>query len=448
MTKIATARRPLGPSGVAAVSLIGTTIEYYDFYVYTTTVVMVLGPLFFPADDALTSSLLAFSTLGIGFLARPLGGMIFAHYGDRFGRKNTLVTSLLMMGVATVLVGILPTYAQVGVWAPILLVTCRFVQGLAVGGEWGGAVLLAVEHAPAKKRAFYGAFPQFGSPLGLLVSSGVISLFMLMPSGAFESWGWRIPFLLSIVMLAVGLVMRLRIEESKDYVKAATERVADVKLPIAMVVRDHWRVVVVGTGITLISHSLYIITTFLPSYAKSTLGVSAGVATNSLVIASACGVVVLGIIAVKIDGRDRRRFALTSAVLLGLWAFPAFFLASAWGTAGMTIAVTVGYLSVLGHYAVLSSLLADLFPTNVRFTGISLCYQLSAILAGGILPLLTSYFVGAAGGSYWPAPTLLAATCVLTAVASMLARPVPTTGYQNLPTSRNATSAIPAEVKQ
>ncbi|WP_051792635.1 MFS transporter [Amycolatopsis jejuensis] len=424
--------------GVGAAALIGTTIEFYDFFVFGTTVVLVLGSQFFPASDPLTSSLLAFSTLGAGFLTRPLGGLLFAHFGDRAGRKKTLVVSLLMMGLATSLVGLIPTYDRIGIWAPIILVALRLVQGLAVGGEWGGAVLLAVEHAPRAKRAFYGSLPQFGSPLGLLLSSAVIALFQLMPAEAYRAWGWRVPFLLSIVLLLVGLVVRLRIEESASFVEAkARDQV--VSVPVVSVVKQFWRVVLVGTGVTVIAHSLLILVNFLPSYAKSRLGVPASAGTNGLVIASAAAVLALAVVIRLLDGRDRRKFAALGGLLTAAWAFPGFLLTVHWGTAGLIIALTVGYVLLMGHYGALSSLLADLFPTHLRYSGISLCYQLSAIVGGSLLPLLTSYLVERAGGAYWPAAALLAASGVVTLVASLLARPVPTTGTDHpLPTGQQS----------
>src|SRR5690606_15218870 len=236
------------------------------------------------------------------------------HFGDRVGRKNTLIVSLMMMGVATVAVGLLPTYDQIGMWAPALLVMLRLVQGLAVGGEWGGAVLLAVEHAPPDKRALYGSFPQFGSPLGLLLSSAVIGLFGLMPAESYAAWGWRMPFLLSIILLAVGVVIRLKMEESTRYVAAqAHNEIAS--LPIKEIFRTFWRTVVVASGVTLIAHSLTLLVSFLPSYATTTYDLAPGVATTSLVVASAGAVLALVVMARLVDGRDRRRFTLIGGVL-------------------------------------------------------------------------------------------------------------------------------------
>ncbi|MGE0777951.1 MFS transporter [Mycolicibacterium sp.] len=421
------ADRQMSPRGVAVAALVGTTIEFYDFFVYGTSVVLVLGTLFFPSGNPLTSTLLAFATLGVGFLARPLGGLFFAHFGDRVGRKNTLIVSLMMMGVATVAVGLLPTYDQIGMWAPALLVMLRLVQGLAVGGEWGGAVLLAVEHAPPDKRALYGSFPQFGSPLGLLLSSAVIGLFGLMPAESYAAWGWRMPFLLSVILLAVGVVIRLKMEESTSFVAAQANNEI-VSLPIKEIFRTFWRTVVVASGVTLIAHSLTLLVSFLPSYATTTYDLAPGIATTSLVVASAGAVLALVVMARLVDGRDRRRFTLVGGVLTAVWAFPAFYLPAEWGAAGLMISVTVGYVFLIPHYAALSSFLADMFPAHVRYSGVSLCYQLSAVLGGGLLPILTGYLVSRVGGASWPAAALLAGTGLITAASSLLARRVPTTG--------------------
>lgn len=353
--------KPLSPRGVAFAALIGTAIEYYDFFVYSTSVALFLGVLFFPTDDPLMSSLIAFATVGVGFIARPFGGLFFAHFGDKFGRKHTLVIVLLLMSGATILIGCLPTYADVGVLAPILLISLRFIQGFAVGGEWGGAVLLATEKAPPEKRAFYGTFPQYGSPLGLLSSAGVLTLVQLMPEEQLLAWGWRIPFLLSVVLLVVGLIVRTRIEESTAFLNAK-ENNETIRVPIATVVRKHWRVVVVGVAITLIAHSSFGITQFLPSYAVAQFDVPGIAGSNALVVASAIAVVGLAIISRMMDGRDRRKFIFVGALVLALWTWPSFLLVEHYGTAGLFVAMAVGYVGMFPQYAALGSTLSDMFP--------------------------------------------------------------------------------------
>lgn len=411
--------KPLSPRGVAVAALIGTSIEFYDFFVYTFSVTLVISPIFFPAGDGLTSALVAFSTIGVGFFARPIGGLVFAHFGDKVGRKNTLVVSLVMMSLATVLVGCLPTYSQVGMLAPVLLVGLRVVQGFAVGGEWGGAVLLATEKAPLGKRAFYGSFPMYGSFFGGIGSAGVLALVQLMPRDAMLSWGWRIPFLLSIVLLAVGLVVRLRIDESTAFLEAK-EQQKIVKLPIATVLRRYWKTVFVATAATFIVHTQSICTTFLSSYSVASFNVPTESALYATVTASAVAVVGLAIVSRFIDGRDRRIFAFLGALLLVLWVWPAFLLAQHYGSAGLIIATCVTYVGLVLHQVVISSLLADLFPAEIRFTGMTLSYQTSAVVGGGMLPILVPYLVAEAGGSYAPAVIIMVLTCFVTMTGLLL----------------------------
>jgi MFS transporter, MHS family, shikimate and dehydroshikimate transport protein len=398
--------RPLSPRGVAVASMIGTAIEWYDFFVYGTSVVLVLGPLFFPATDPLTSSLLAFSTFGVGFLVRPVGAAVLSHFGDRVGRRHALVFSLLLMGGATVGVGLLPTYAQVGVWAPVLLVLLRCAQGFAVGGEWGGAVLLAVEHAPAGRRAFYGSFPQYGTPIGLLGSSLAILLAQVMPEEAFLTWGWRLPFLGSIVLVAVGLWMRLRVHEAEEF-SALLRAGATSRRPVTEVLRAHWRTVLVGTAATFVCHAAYLITSFLPSYATTVLGGSPDAALLALMTGSFVSIAVLAVVAWAAEARDRRRFVMLGAALSAAWVFPAFMLTSSAGALGLIIGVTVGLGVLMVQYAVLPALLADQFPVHVRYSGISLCFQTSAVLGGGLLPIVASWLVSGVEGKYWPAAVLM-----------------------------------------
>ncbi|OLR93907.1 hypothetical protein BJP25_15415 [Actinokineospora bangkokensis] len=423
-TTTAAGRAPLGPRGVAAASLIGTTIEYYDFTVYSTSVVVVLGALFFPAADPLVSSLVALSTIGVGFLARPVGGLLFAHFGDRWGRRGALVVSLVLMGASTVAVGLLPTYAEVGVLAPVLLVALRFVQGLAVGGEWGGAVLLAVEHAPREKRSFYGSFPMFGSPLGILSSAGVIALFQLMPAEQFRAWGWRMPFLLSVVLLAVGLYVRLRVSETTQFLAARQER-AVVRVPLVDVLRRFWPAVLVGAGVSFLPHAGYIVATFLPSLATTAYGLPKSAATTALIIASALMVVALYAFGRRLDRHEPSGFTALSGVLVALWAFPAFLIAESGGTAGLVVAVSVNFVFNSAAIAAVPALVARLFPANVRYTGISTAYQLAAVVGGGLLPILVSYLVKTTGGAFWPAAALMSASGLLAIGAAAWCRRLP-----------------------
>jgi MHS family shikimate/dehydroshikimate transporter-like MFS transporter len=404
--------------------MIGTAIEWYDFFVYGTSAVLVLGPLFFGTDDPLTGTLLAFSTFGVGFLARPIGAVVLAHVGDRHGRKPALVLSLLIMGGATVAVGLLPTYAAVGAAAPLLLVALRCAQGFAVGGEWSGAVLLSVEHAPPERRAWYGSFPQYGTPLGLAASSLAILVARGVSGDEFLVWGWRLPFLFSAVLVLLGLWVRVRVVEAEEFSRARRAGVI-ARYPIAVVTRRHWRAVLVGVGTTFVCHAAYIVTAFLPAYATTTLQVSSEWALVALMVASATSAAVLMVVGRRADRVDRRRYAAIGALLSALWAFPAFGLTALFGGPGLVVG-TAGALAVGGlQYAVLPSLLADQFPVPLRYTGVSASFQISAVLGGALLPIVTSWLVGRSSGDYWPAAGLMAAAGGITAIAATRCRELP-----------------------
>jgi MFS family permease len=397
--------------------MIGTAIEWYDFFIYGTTAVLVLGPLFFPTQDPLTASLLAFSTFGVGFLVRPVGAVVLAHLGDRYGRKHSLVFSLLLMGVATLAVGLLPTYEQIGVWAPLMLVLLRCAQGFAVGGEWGGAVLLAVEHAPPQRRAWYGTFPQYGTPLGLAGSSLAILAAQKVSGDSFLTWGWRLPFLFSAVLVLVGLWVRLRVSEAEEFLQVRRAG-STLRYPVALVVRRHWRTVGVGVGVTLVCHAAYIVTTFLPAYATTRLDVASEWSLIGLVSASALAVVVLTVVGRRADRVDRRRYAAVGAILMALWAFPAFALTAAFGGPGLVIGMAGSLGGLMLQFAVLPTLLTEQFPVEVRYTGVSACLQLSAVLGGGLLPILASWLVARSGGGYWPAVAPMVAAGAVTVSAA------------------------------
>ena len=420
--------------------MVGTAIEWYDFFVYGTSAVLVLGPLFFPTDDPLTGSLLAFSTFGIGFLVRPVGAAVLAHIGDRYGRKRSLVFSLLLMGAATIAVGLLPTYAQVGVWAPVMLVLLRCAQGFAVGGEWGGAVLLAVEHAPAERRAWYGSFPQWGTPLGLAGSALAILLARAVSGDAFLTWGWRLPFLFSAVLVLVGLWVRARITEPDEFLAVQRAR-ATLRYPLAELLRHYRQPLALGVAATFVCHAAYIITSFLPAYATSTLAVPPGWALVGLVVASGASMVVLAEVGRRSDRVDRRRFAAVGALIAGAWGFPAFALTARFDGPGLIVGMTVGLAGLMVQYAVLPSLLADQFPVQLRYTGVSACFQVSAVLGGALLPILASSLVGAVDGGYWPAATLLLGAGVVTVLGALRCRwPGKPTGHESARTSAPATA--------
>ncbi|HET9276344.1 MAG TPA: MFS transporter, partial [Gemmatimonadales bacterium] len=303
----AAAARPESLRRVVLASFIGTTIEWYDFFLYGTAAALVFNRLFFPTQDPLSGTLSAYATFAVGFLARPLGGAIFGHYGDRVGRKAMLVYSLMLMGAATAVIGFLPTYASIGIWAPILLGTVRFVQGIGIGGEWAGAVLMAVEHSGGHRRGFHGSWPQMGVPAGLLLSTGVFALFSTqLPEADFLAWGWRIPFLLSVVLIGVGLFVRLRILETPSF-ERLKESGRDASMPLVEVFREHPRNVVVGMGMRFAQNVLfYVYTVFALSYGQQTLGYARSTMLTGLAVAAALGFVSIPLWAHLSDRYGRR----------------------------------------------------------------------------------------------------------------------------------------------
>ncbi|WP_037062806.1 MFS transporter [Pseudonocardia acaciae] len=396
---------------VAAASLVGTMVEWYDFYIYGVAAALVLGKQFFPGLDSTAQTLSAFATFAVGFLARPIGGVIFGHLGDRVGRKYVLVLTLLLMGGSTFAVGLLPNYAQIGIAAPILLVFLRFVQGIAVGGEWGGAVLLGVERAPRNRKAFYGSFAQVGSPLGLLLASGVFAAVEALPKEALHGWGWRIPFLISVVLIVIGQVIRSRVEESP----VVSDRRKPARLPLGTVLGEHWLAVLLGTGAMIVTLTgFYISTTFLTSYGTTHLGFNAGQLLTGTMLVAVVQIVALPIAAILADRRGRLPVVTVGTLVSAVMAFPLFWLADS-GVVGLLwlgmILFNIGRSLVYGP---LPALVSAMFPANVRFTGISLCYQLAGILGGGIAPLVAVALVGK-GGGYLPVAAYLAATGLLSA---------------------------------
>jgi MHS family shikimate/dehydroshikimate transporter-like MFS transporter len=409
---------------VALASFVGTTIEWYDFFLYGTAAALVFGDLFFPEAEPLVGTLLAFSTYAVGFAARPIGGIVFGHFGDRIGRKSMLVLSLLIMGIATFLIGLLPTFASIGVMAPVLLVVLRFAQGIGVGGEWGGAVLMSVEHAPKGRRGFFGSWPQMGVPAGLLLSTSVFALVQAMTSeAAFLSWGWRIPFLASAVLVIVGLFIRLRIMESPAF-QRVKETKTEAPKPIVDVVRKYPREVLVAMGMRVAENgAFYILTVFVLAYGEDELGLSKGTMLTGVIIAAAIGLVTVPLFGALSDRVGRRPLYLAGAVVTTLWAFPLFGLLNTESPILIWLAIVVGVN--LGHdlmYGPQAAYFAELFGTRVRYSGASLGYQLASVFAGGFAPLIATALLAAGDGS----PTLVAlyvtAMGLISVVATLFAR--------------------------
>jgi metabolite-proton symporter len=387
----ARARKRLNtPGQVLFASLIGTTIEFFDFYIYATAAVLVFPRLFFPATDPAAATLASLATFAIAFLARPIGSALFGHFGDRVGRKTTLVAALLTMGLSTVTIGLLPTYSAIGIAAPLLLAVCRFGQGLGLGGEWGGAVLLAIENAPPGKRAWYGMFPQLGAPIGFIFSGGVFLLLSRSLSDEeFFAFGWRIPFLASAVLVLLGLYVRLAITETPVFSEALNRR-ERVKVPLTVVFRDHGRTLFVGVLVSLVAFVLfYLMTVFTLSWATSRLGYS----RETFLLIQLFGMVFFAgtiPLAAVLAERGRRRTMLWVTVSIGVFGLvmAPMFLA---GTAGAVLMMAVG-MSLTGFiYGPLGTLLSELFPTAVRYTGSSLSFNLSGIFGASLAPYAATW---------------------------------------------------------
>jgi metabolite-proton symporter len=400
--RVASVPPPTSITHVAVASFVGTAIEWYDFFLYGTAAALVFNKLFFPGFDPLVGTVLAFATFAVGFVARPVGGVVFGHYGDRIGRKAVLSLTLLIMGVATFAIGLLPTYAQIGVGAPILLVTLRLVQGFGLGGEWGGAVLMATEHAPPGRRGFYGSWPQTGAPAGLLLSTGVFALASRLPEDAFLRWGWRIPFLVSVALVGVGTFIRVRLAESPEFSRVK-ERRTEARLPILEVLRHHRRSVALSMGARLAENAFfYVYTTFVLAYATAQVHVTRQTVLTGVLIASALDLVAIPVFGLLSDKIGRRPVYMFGAFFSALFVVPFFLLVGTGQPAlvalAIVIGVTVGHAAMYGPQA---SFFSELFGARVRYSGASLGYQLASVLAGGLSPMIAAGLLAWAHGAFW-----------------------------------------------
>ncbi|GGO96084.1 MFS transporter [Wenjunlia tyrosinilytica] len=415
---------PASLKRIVAASLIGTTVEWYDFFLYGAAAALVFNKLFFPGSDPLTGTLLSFLTYAVGFAARPVGALVFGHYGDRLGRKRLLVLSLLLMGGATFLIGCLPTHATVGAAAPVLLTTLRLVQGFALGGEWGGAVLLVSEHGDARRRGFWASWPQTGAPAGQLLATGVLSFLTAVQSdAAFESWGWRVPFLLSGVLVVVGLWIRLSVDESPVFKAAlaqAEARRADgavERMPLIAVLRNHWRDVLVAMGARMAENiSYYVLTAFILVYATDHAGLEKQTALNAVLIASAVHFAVIPVWGAVSDRVGRRPVYLLGAVGVGLWAYPFFWLIDTRDFGALIAAVTVGLFFHGAMYAPQAAFFSEMFATRMRYSGASIGAQFASVAAGAPAPLIATALLSSSGGSS-PISLYVALAAVVTVVA-------------------------------
>src|ERR671921_1871212 len=406
---------------VALASFIGTAIEWYDFFLYGTAAALIFGELFFPEFSSTAGVLLAFSTYAVGFAARPLGGIVFGHYGDRIGRKAMLILSLLIMGIATFLIGFLPTYQTIGVLAPILLVVFRICQGIGVGGEWGGAVLMAVEHSPPGRRGYYGSWPQMGVPAGLLLANLVFfASSSYIPEEQFLAWGWRIPFLVSIVLVGVGLFIRLRLLETPAF-QQVQESGTEAPMPIIDVLRTYPKNVLLAMGMRIAENgTFYVLTVFVLAYVAGQLGLDQNTGLIGVLIAAALGLFTIPLFGMLSDKIGRRRVYLIGAVFSLVFAFPFFWMLNTGSPVLIWLAIVLGVN--IGHdamYGPQAAFFSELFGTRVRYSGASLGYQLASVLAGGLSPLIATALLGYYG---WPAVALYTAgMAVITVIATYLA---------------------------
>ena len=404
---------------VIAASFIGSVIEWYDFFIFGTAAALIFGQLFFPGSDPLLGTLYSFGIYAVGFIARPIGGAFCGHYGDRIGRKSMLVMTLVVMGVATALVGLLPTYESIGIWAPILLIVLRFLQGFAVGGEWGGATLMAVEYAPPGRRGFYGSWPGMGIPAGLVVATAVFTVFSSLPQEQFLSWGWRVPFLVSIVLVAVGLFVRLKILETPAF-RQMQESGGESRLPVLEVFRDHWRSLLLTMGaFFLLNGGFYVTITFMLAYGTQNIGVDSGTMLTGVLIAGTIQIFAIGAFAALSDRVGRRPVYLGGAIFLLLFSFPLFWMVNTANAVLIWLAMSIAIVALGAMYGPSGAFFSELFSTRVRYSGASLGYQLASALAGGFAPVIAVALLSAYG---YPAVALyMIVMALITIVAVYLA---------------------------
>lgn len=409
---------------VAMASLIGSAVEWYDYFIYGTYAALLFPKLFFPSMDPLAGTLAAFATYAVGFAARPVGAAVFGHFGDRIGRKSMLVLSLLLMGGSTVAIGLLPTYESVGVWAAVMLCVLRLMQGFAVGGEWGSAVVMAVEHAPKNRRGLFGSFPQIGVPVGLLLSTGVFSIVAATLSEAeLLAWGWRIPFLASIVMIGIGMFIRLGVHESPVFqkMKESGER---AEHPTGDLLKSHRRVLLITIGMKMLQNAIfYIYSVFMLSYIVGTLHLPRSVGLNAVLISSVVGIATIPLWSLLSDMIGRKKVYLFGNIASMLFVVPFFAMAETGNvwliTLGMIIGLNVLHDAMYGPQAVYFS---ELFGTKVRLSGANIGYAIGAVLSGGLAPMIATALLAYQGGKTWGIAIYLLVLGAISVVATIMAR--------------------------
>ncbi|SFU82222.1 MFS transporter [Alicyclobacillus macrosporangiidus] len=400
----------------AIASTIGTAIEWYDYFLYGTAAALVFPKLFFPNSDPFIGQLQSFATMFLGFVARPVGAAIFGHYGDRLGRKATLIITLLLMGLSSAAMGILPTYAAIGVWAPVILIVLRILQGIGVGGEWGGSVLMSMEWGHHQRRGLMGSWPQLGVPLGLLFSSLFTSIFIAISGSAFNTWGWRIPFLLSLVMVLIGLFIRLRVMETPHF-QEVVQRQKVVKVPVIEAIKSHPKEIILSALVRMAEQApFYLFITFILSYGSTYMHYNKGFLTNATTVAAVLSLFTVPFAGYLSDRIGRRKMYAIGTVLVLLYAYPYFWMVNTGIAALAFIAIVISLIPHDFLYGPQAALIAENFPSHLRYSGASLGYQLASVIAGGPAPLIATWLMHKYGSS-----SAISAYIVFNAVVTLIA---------------------------
>lgn len=420
------ASRPALHARVLAASLAGSAIEWFDYFLYGTVAALVFNKIFFPNFDPIVGLLLSYLSFSLTFFVRPIGGVLLSHIGDRIGRKRTLVLTLSLMGGATVLIGCLPTYAMIGSWAPVLLILLRVIQGVGISGEWGGALLLAYEYAPENRKGLYSCVPQLGVPLGMLLATLAMTVMSTLPDSAFLAWGWRVPFLMSAVLVFLGLWIRKGIGETPEFV-AARKGGRVERAPIVETLRHHWRGVIVATGAKIVETApFYVFTTFVVSYATGTLTYSRVTVLNAITFAAVITCAAVPLMGMLADRVGSRIVYLGGTVMMAAFAGPYFMLLDI-GKPWAIILATAMSVGVIWApiVATLGTIMARTFTTEVRYTGITLGSQIGAAAAGGTAPLVATWLLRQSGGN-WTSIAIYVVVCAAVSFVAVARRPVPT----------------------